>query len=42
VLDWVDSSPIELKTLARTGVIVCTTVLNQDEARTDYAVSDNR
>jgi AraC-like DNA-binding protein len=42
VLDWTDSNPIELETLARTDVIVCTTVLNQDEARTDYAVGDNR
>jgi AraC-like DNA-binding protein len=42
VLDWTDSNPIELETLARTDVIVCTTVLNQDGARTDYAVGDNR
>jgi hypothetical protein len=42
VLDWKDSNPIELETSARRDVIVCTTVLNQDGARTDYAVGENR
>jgi AraC-like DNA-binding protein len=41
VVDWADSKIVELETLARKDVIVCSTVLNQDAARTDFAIGDN-
>jgi AraC-like DNA-binding protein len=42
VVDWADSEVVELDTLARKDVIVCSAVLNQDEACTDFAVGDSR
>jgi AraC-like DNA-binding protein len=42
VVDWADSKIVELETLAGRDVIVCSAVLNQDEARTDFTVGDNR
>jgi AraC-like DNA-binding protein len=42
VVDWADSKIVELDTLARKDVIVCSAVLNQEGARTDFAVGDNR
>jgi AraC-like DNA-binding protein len=42
VVDWADSKSVELETLAARDVIVCSAVLNQDEARTDFTVGDNR
>ena len=42
LLDWTDSNPIELETLARKDIMVCTVVLNQDGTRRDYAAGDNR
>jgi AraC-like DNA-binding protein len=42
VVDWADSKVVELETLAARDVIVCSAVLNQDEARTDFTVGDNR
>ncbi|MDI4233762.1 AraC family transcriptional regulator [Bradyrhizobium sp. Arg237L] len=42
VVDWADSKIVELETLAGKDVIVCSAVLNQDEARTDFAVGDSR
>ncbi len=42
VLDWADSKTVELEALANTDVIVCSAVLNQDKARTGFAVGDSR
>ncbi len=42
VVDWADPKIVELETWAGGDVIVCSAVLNQDEARTDFAVGDNR
>jgi AraC-like DNA-binding protein len=42
VLDWVDAKIVDLETLARKDVIVCSAVLDQDRARTDYTVGNSR
>jgi AraC-like DNA-binding protein len=42
VVDWPDSKIVELETLAGKDVIVCTAVLNQDGAWTDFAVGHSR
>lgn len=42
VVDWADARLVELETLARRDVIVCSVVLNQDGARTAFAVGDDR
>jgi AraC-like DNA-binding protein len=42
VVDWADSKIVELDTLARKDVIVCSAVLNRDGAWTDFAVGDSR
>ncbi|MFH0297960.1 AraC family transcriptional regulator [Bradyrhizobium sp. 31Argb] len=42
VVDCADSKIVELETLARKDVIVCSAVLNQDGAWTDFAVGDSR
>ena len=42
VVDWANSRTVELEALARKDVIVCTAVLNQDGAWTDFAVGNSR
>jgi hypothetical protein len=42
VVDWANSKTVELEALARKDVIVCTAVLNQDGAWTDFAVGNSR
>ncbi|MCA1457653.1 helix-turn-helix transcriptional regulator [Bradyrhizobium sp. BRP22] len=42
VVDWADSKIVELNALAGKDVIVCSAVLNQDGARTDFVVGDRR
>ena len=42
VVDWADSETVELEALANNDVIVCSAVLNQDEASTGFAVGDSR
>jgi AraC-like DNA-binding protein len=42
VVDWTDSKTVELESLARKDVIVCSAVLNRGGARTDFAVGDSR
>jgi AraC-like DNA-binding protein len=42
VVDWAGSKIVELETLAGRDVIVCSAVLEQDGASTDFAVGDNR
>jgi AraC-like DNA-binding protein len=42
VVDWADSKIVELESLARKDVIVCSAVLNRDGAWTDFAVGDSR
>jgi AraC-like DNA-binding protein len=41
-IDWADSRTVELETLARKDVVVCTAVLNPDGVHTDYAIGDSR
>jgi AraC-like DNA-binding protein len=41
IVDWADSKLVELETVARKDVVVCSVVLNQDEARTDFAIGDS-
>jgi hypothetical protein len=42
VVDWADSNIVELDSLARKDVIVCSAVLNRGGAWTDFAVGDSR
>jgi AraC-like DNA-binding protein len=42
VVDWADSKIVELEASATRDVIVCSTVLNQDGARTDFTIGDIR
>jgi AraC-like DNA-binding protein len=42
IVDWADAKTVELEVLARKDVIVCSAVLNQDEARTDFVVGGRR
>jgi AraC-like DNA-binding protein len=42
VVDWTNSKTIELEALARNDVIVCSAVLNQDGARTSFALGESR
>ncbi len=42
VVDWSGPKIVELETLARKDVIVCSAVLDQDGAWTDFAVGNNR
>jgi hypothetical protein len=41
VVDWADSKIVELESMARNDVIVCSAVLSQDGASTDFAVGDS-
>jgi hypothetical protein len=38
IVDWADAKTVELEILARKDVIVCSAVLNQGEAQTDFFV----
>jgi AraC-like DNA-binding protein len=42
VVDWADSKFVELETTAGRDIIVCSAVLDQDGASTNFAVGDNR
>ncbi len=42
IVDLADSKTVELEALARTDVIVCSAVLNDDGAQTSFAVGDGR
>ena len=41
VVDWTDSKTVELESMAKKDVVVCSAVLNQEEARTDFAVGNS-
>jgi hypothetical protein len=42
VVNWADSETVELEALANNDVMVCSAVLNRDEASTSFAVGDSR
>ena len=42
VVDWADSTTVELEARADNDVIVCSAVLNQDEASTGFALGGSR
>src|SRR3569833_1499144 len=42
VVDWAESKSVELEVLASKDVVVCSAVLNEDSAGTDFAVGDCR
>jgi AraC-like DNA-binding protein len=42
VVDWADSTNVELEARADNDVIVCSAVLNQDEASTGFVIGDSR
>jgi AraC-like DNA-binding protein len=42
VVDWAPPNVVELDTLARKDVLICSVVLDQEGAWTDFAVGDNR
>ena len=42
MVNWAETKSVELEVLATKDVVVCSAVLNEDSARTDFAVGDCR
>ena len=41
VFDWADTTIVELEAFARKDLVVCSVVLDRDEASTDFAIGDS-